>query len=187
MIIRVLFLGVGAALRDGLAEPQVSLVVLHPFASKEMSEGRGGGPDRGVLSENPVNSSLRSAERQRYKWPLPTTQLPWARQCRAQWLGEGWAGSCCGEAARSQGKALDWESRHPGSWPRRFTGWRALGKSLHLSAQGSSIVWTPSQDCWKDQMVAWIGKCFKNICYNRFLLFWFLVLASIGHSPLDLF
>lgn len=52
MIIRVLFLGVGAALRDGLAEPQVSLVVLHPFASKEMSEGRGGGPDRGVLSEN---------------------------------------------------------------------------------------------------------------------------------------
>lgn len=35
MIIRVLFLGVGAALRDGLAEPQVSLVVLHPFASRD--------------------------------------------------------------------------------------------------------------------------------------------------------
>lgn len=52
MIIRVLFLGGGAALRDGLAEPQVSLVVSHPFASKEMREGRGGGPDRGLWSEN---------------------------------------------------------------------------------------------------------------------------------------
>ena len=29
-------------------------------------------------------------------------------------------------------------------------------------------------------MVEWIGKCFKNICFNRFLLFWFLMFTLLG-------
>lgn len=57
MIIRVLFLGVGAALKDRQAGTTGQALVglcFTSLTSQKMSEGREGGLGRGVLSENLV-------------------------------------------------------------------------------------------------------------------------------------
>ena len=185
MIIRVLFLGVGAALRARLAGKHRFAFgcVLHPSLHKRAVQAGRAGLAEGCWvktwqSHSPVHSSSSSAESHGCSWLLSVTQLICARPCREQLLGEGWPGSWLGQAAGLLGRALGWESRDPGLRSGFFTG-RRVGQSPHLSAHGSSISLTSSQDCWKDYMVEWIGECFENICYNRFLLFWYLVLASM--------
>lgn len=154
MIIRVLFLGVGAALKDRQARTTGQALVglcFTSLTSQEMSDGREGRLGRGVLSGNlvgPFPSELR------LKFSCTSeTQMAFARSAAAlgqtvQGTGVGWgvAGSCSAEAAGNHG----WRALRAWLTTWLFIGWGALGKSFHLSALGSSILFTPSQDCWKN-------------------------------------
>lgn len=130
MIIRVLFLGVGAALRARLAGNHRFAFgcVLHPSLHKRAVQAGRVGLAEGCWvktwqSHCPGHSSSSSAESHGCSCLLSVMQLLCARPCREQLLGEGWPRSRLGQAAWLLGRALGGESRDPGLRSGFFTGW----------------------------------------------------------------
>lgn len=181
---QVLFPGMGAALRARLAENHgfafgcVLYPSLHKGAVREGGRAWWRGvewqPGRALPRCTAAPALLRARALVCYAAALrqPGEQLP----------HEGWGRELTWTSSMAPRKST---SLSPGilAWDLAFAlaGWSA--KSPHLSAQGSFISLTSSKNSWKAYMVEWIGDSFENICCNWFILFWYLLLASMWLFP----